>query len=396
MSTTFCPTCGATIDAQSKFCPMCGQRVSELQDEVRELPINDVAESPINEESTFEYSSTLEPIEQVNLADDDSKKTIKHHLLSKTGLLLAASWVLVVIISILFEGVVPVVGVLAFIATPVLFLIFIVRAIKKKAKKTWALATGFSLLIFLTVLVIDTSICRHDWVPATCQAPQTCALCDKTEGTPLTHIWEEATCAAPETCRTCKETRGSALEHSPGNWKTSSTNTVAATVTSKKYCSVCNEVVDRQTVSLKQLHDGVHFLTTPKEFTERLGNKLDEIQGCYLTTRAGEVNGNFVLGVLLNGKKVAAFMFTPSGGDELIPVSDANTACSSKVIGTVDTEYIAEVILALIETCDPTLSFSEVKAAGTDLVENGVMTKNGLTYIFSLQSDGALLGATIS
>ena len=386
MSPRFCSACGAGIDPYAKFCPMCGQKVVEVQQEEGR---------PVGEDATSRSEIPQSSEVCINTAaDGEEKSPVKKS--SKKKAVLAVVWVVLLAMAIIFEGVTSTVGVIAFFVAPIFFLVFIIQAIRKKGAKKWVLAWAVSLLTFFGMMVIEEVVCRHEWEEATCQAPQTCSICGKTDGDILEHDWQEATCQNPQKCSLCGETQGHALEHSPGNKVTSSTDMVKATVTTQKTCSVCGEAVDSQTVSLKKLHDGEQFLTTPKEFSERMGNKLKEIQGCELKTRVGEVNGKFAFGVLLDGKKVGAFMFTNSDGDALVSTEKKNVACFGKILGTVDMDYIAEVILALIETCDPSLSFSAVKAVGTDLLEDKTVTKNGITYVFTVQSDGALLGASIS
>lgn len=69
----------------------------------------------------------------------------------------------------------------------------------------------------------------HEWKDATCEDPKTCSLCGDTQGEPMGHVWSEISCAAPVTCFDCGKTRGEALPHT---W-------VEATCTTAKTCEVC-------------------------------------------------------------------------------------------------------------------------------------------------------------
>ena len=108
----------------------------------------------------------------------------------------------------------------------------------------------------------------HDWQPATCQAPETCAKCGKTqgetlphnwqeatcevsrtctgcgitEGDPLGHDWQEATCEAPESCTRCAKTQGEALGHAIQPRTIQEGNLVAG------ICANCNEEVQQPIV----------------------------------------------------------------------------------------------------------------------------------------------------
>lgn len=70
----------------------------------------------------------------------------------------------------------------------------------------------------------------HIWVDATCQQPKTCSVCQATEGEPLEHIWQEgADCQTPLTCIVCGEQSTEMGEH---DWK-------PANYQQPETCSVC-------------------------------------------------------------------------------------------------------------------------------------------------------------
>ena len=74
-------------------------------------------------------------------------------------------------------------------------------------------------------------LCRHEWADATCEVPQLCTKCGKTEGDALGHNWADATCETPKTCSVCSQTEGDALGH---DW-------LDATCETPKTCSVCSQ-----------------------------------------------------------------------------------------------------------------------------------------------------------
>ena len=196
------------------------------------------------------------------------------------------------------------------------------------------------------------------------------------------------------TCSVCGETAGAALGHKEGDWKTRETDMVDATVTSKKYCTMCNREVGEKTVSLKALHDGETFLMTPSEFVKRLSNKLDTIDGGSLSAVSGSYDGDFVCGFLDGSDKSGALMFTD--GDGALSSSRKNEACIHSFLGSVEGENNAlRVLLATILTCDPTLSFSDAQDIGSVVIINGEFGLNGVTYVFSLSDDGAIIGGTV-
>lgn len=88
-----------------------------------------------------------------------------------------------------------------------------------------------AVLALIFVLVLAGCGCDHQWQDATCDAPRTCALCEKTEGEPLGHSWQDATCSEPQTCNACGKTEGDPLGHS---W-------LAATCDAPQTCDICGE-----------------------------------------------------------------------------------------------------------------------------------------------------------
>ena len=69
------------------------------------------------------------------------------------------------------------------------------------------------LAISLFALSGCTLFCKHEWTEATCTAPKTCSLCQKTEGAELGHEWNEATCTVLKTCSRCAVTEGELAPH---------------------------------------------------------------------------------------------------------------------------------------------------------------------------------------
>ena len=87
------------------------------------------------------------------------------------------------------------------------------------------------MLVFsLTLISCGSKECEHDFSPATCESPKTCALCGETEGEKGEHIWKNS-CLAPSTCEICGATEGEALGH---DWS-------SLLCTEDKQCKVCGE-----------------------------------------------------------------------------------------------------------------------------------------------------------
>ena len=89
-----------------------------------------------------------------------------------------------------------------------------------------------TMLVCILLLPMLVGCClSHDWQAATCQAPETCAKCGKTQGEILPHNWEKATCEKSETCTQCGATQGDPLGH---EWQ-------AATCEAPETCAKCGK-----------------------------------------------------------------------------------------------------------------------------------------------------------
>lgn len=94
------------------------------------------------------------------------------------------------------------------------------------------MVTALCLMLLLSLAGCGKKDCVHQWTPATCDQPVTCALCGEVMGEAAGHSWKAADCEYAETCMDCKATRGEALGHT---WQ-------AATCTDAAVCTVCNAI----------------------------------------------------------------------------------------------------------------------------------------------------------
>ena len=117
---------------------------------------------------------------------------------------------------------------LSLVAIPVCLLIFIIKAIRKKPKKKWAIGSVAAVVIFFASVAM-MPVCEHEWVEADCTSPRICALCEMTEGDALGHNWSAETCTTGKICSQCQMEEGNALGH---DW-------LEATCESAKVCSRC-------------------------------------------------------------------------------------------------------------------------------------------------------------
>ena len=101
------------------------------------------------------------------------------------------------------------------------------------------------LLAFMLSLLLTGCCLQHEWIPATCTQPQTCAKCGETQGDSLGHSWTDATCTQPQACTVCGETQGDALGHSVSDWSVVTEASCAKEGAEEGVCTVCGEKIDR-------------------------------------------------------------------------------------------------------------------------------------------------------
>lgn len=103
------------------------------------------------------------------------------------------------------------------------------------SKPIIALLVSVVVVLLLAVLFLigmqTKIICFHEWTAASCDFPQTCQKCSKTQGIPLGHDWFEPDCENPVMCSRCGETHGQALGH---KWS-------EADCTKSAVCTVCGK-----------------------------------------------------------------------------------------------------------------------------------------------------------
>ena len=294
-----------------------------------------------------------------------------------------------------------------------------------KKRKKWIVPVSIIAALLLITVIAASTICRHEWVAATCTTPETCSKCGKTQGEALGHSWMDATCTAPKTCTVCGETEGEALPHTwqdatcttpktcsicgatdgkalghqDGEWVAESTDLIAATITSKKYCTVCGKETDSQTTSMDTLCESGHFLLSPFEFIKRLDEKLASIDNVNLDAYSGSsVDDSYACGVYSGDERVGVILFAaPDKDPATITTTDKFTeSCFASLLGTIDnSRQFAATLLAIVLTCDPSLSFSEAKEVTLSALNDGSVAKNGITYITEFSNNNKIFAITI-
>lgn len=309
------------------------------------------------------------------------------------------------------------IGFLSLFVLPIFLIIWIVQAFRKKSTKIIkriCLALIAAFIIF-EVLGYATQ-CKHQWINASCSAPKTCSLCGETEGEPLDHRWDkatctkpktcvvcgqtkgealghhwvEATCSAPKTCSRCGATEGEALPHTPGDPEPAA-DYVNAVYTVTSVCTVCGDIVEQENVPMNSLLNDGKFLFSATEFTERLRKYLEKESSHYLAILSSPPNETMGIVIDYFDEWVASVLFTDetsfiqSGRED-----DRDISVMIIQFESDDSSDIAGTILALVQACDPALSYSDAQDVGTSIVLSGQKVKayehNGINYLFGKQN----------
>ena len=382
-----CTKCGKISD--SKFCPDCGALIEEIKDVKTDDVMTGVSEEAMlggtvrsdevdgcsrdmsqadfysmtyNVENVETSKAINENIESENIIDNEETKGMGFaSIMSETAgenKITSKTWFVILLLFVFFPA-----GV---------FFMWKHKKFHKVVRVIASIILGINFAFWGLIIFAMLLPCDHEWEAATCIQPKTCSLCDEIEG--------------------------EALGHTEGDWEIESADSVEATAEYVKSCTYCGTALDYKTEDLTTFVAGESFYLSPSEFVDRLGNYLDGITGNDLYVFDGEVDGAFACGIMKDGDKIGALLFTD--GEESVFESDSDTnGCFGAVLGTVDDEDDAgnslRVLLAHIETCDPSLDFDEAKEIGERAIANGDVTENGITYVYSIQSGGALIGVSV-
>lgn len=315
-----------------------------------------------------------------------------------------------------------------------IFLILFTVLLIKLSKRRPAGAIKFILPIFLVLTILcgagsfvtrckhqwtdatcsDPKICalcgktegtplEHQWQEATCNAPRTCMLCEKTEGEPLEHTWIEATCTAPKTCSVCGATEGEPLEHVPGEWIADELNPVTGAIFLNQYCEVCGQVINQDLKSPKYLYENGAFVFSADNFSERLGLVFQNIKDCDFSTSL-VVTDDDTMGCVITdaGKEIGMILFNDDNGILNGDSRDSTNTISSIMCFflTDDMSKIVTGTVGIIVACDVQLELDEA----TDVARNTVLSvssnsepyyKNGIGYAWGYNNDKLMFVASV-
>ena len=124
----------------------------------------------------------------------------------------------------------------------------------------------------------------HRWQDVSCETPQTCSVCHKTQENAPGHSWSAATCTSPKTCYLCSATSGTALGH---NW-------IEATYTAPKTCALCG-LTEGSALTVEETPASTKAVEEATQPTSNLSNIEEKIQNADLVIRPDSIYDEPVL-----------------------------------------------------------------------------------------------------
>ena len=462
-----CSKCGSENESDAKFCSSCGAPIidetpppKQGKDAACEANENTGSGSLPSEEET----GTINFKEEVSSNDGDKKSNfakanlkfffascLKYLSVIAVAFVIDLACVLVsapntivnnwtVNQASLFVVILLILGVPALI----IFLVFACLGVERRAKiksaftkRKWMPRATIALLVLVSVVFIfwpcphtnwinatcqhpkycsacgreEGGLAGHQWIDATCQQAKHCEICGVEEGDKLEHTWEPATCTKPKTCKLCGATEGNPIDHTPGDWVDGKPDYVNATVKSERTCQVCGAAVESETKEISSFVSNGAFSMPASDFVKRLNNAFSSISGCKLKADSGLLKDGVTMSVDIKSgsSRAANGGFVEAGSkDSFISLSMSGSEGMywEILLSCASSDDAAEIVYALIQSCDPSMSSSEAYDVGTELLDGykslgrgkgmGQTTKNGIKYSLGQTSGTWIIGAEIA
>lgn len=203
------------------------------------------------------------------------------------------------------------------------------------------------------------------------------------------HTWAKATCTEPKTCTECGETEGEPLGHNEGDWETSTVDYVEGTQTLVRSCERCGETIESKEEGIQSfMRDGT-FLLSPSDYTERLNENLS---GYSMSAVMGDLEGAAATAVTKSGSQIAGMVYLDSSERTLSQSESGDEESFSKIMlifdDSVDTDDIALISVAVVQTADPTLDFEHARNLASSCLDSSNLTTSGNNVVGSQDYNG--------
>ena len=461
-----CLKCGSENESDAKYCSVCGVPITNETPppmESRDATHETVDDNGFCSQSLKDETRASEFGQETPVGDADKKKgdSIKANLkfffvscLKYLGVIVVAFAVAVACYlmsapnSFINEWTesqsIEYVSILVMLGIPLLIVLIVFaclgaeRRAKAKSvltKKKWMPKAAIALFVLVSAVFIfwpcphskwvdatcqhpkycsacgkeEGDLAEHKWVDATCLRAKHCGICGLEEGEKLEHDWEPATCTKPKTCKLCGEKEGKPIDHTPGDW-VDKPDYVKGTVTSTQSCQVCGTELDTKTRNIDSFIENGAFSLPAFDFVKRMSSVFSSISGCKLKADSGLAKDGLTMSIDIktSSKTVSSGGLIASGTDNtFIPFYEGSKEGSfwNLMITCKSDQNTAEIMYALIQTCDPALSSSEAHDVGTEALDNftalssnkgiGQASRNGITYSLAKMSGSWVVTAKV-
>lgn len=205
-----------------------------------------------------------------------------------------------------------------------------------------------------------------------------------------------ATCTEPSICVKCGKTIREPLDHKASPWCSAYVDAVSATEIFTKTCVDCGELMDQNIQELNTLHDGETFLFSPVEFVDRFNAKLAALEDNFLEATLEDVNGRYGCVILADGVFCGSFVFSrenSSIGEE--EQDEPNSICQLVAAMEDDEACIVRALIALVQTCDPSLTDEDAAELVNALTSEGFLYENGIDYVYNASLAKPMIAASL-
>lgn len=436
-----CSKCGSENESDAKYCSVCGVPITnetpppmESRDATHEtVDDNGFCPQPLKDETrTSEFGQETPAGDADKKKGDSIKANLKFFFVSclkYLGVIVVAFAVAVACYlmsapnsfinkwtesqSIEYVSILVMLGIPLLIVLIVFACLGAERRAKAKGvliKKKWMPKAAIALFVLVSAVFIFWPCPHSNWVDATCLRAKHCGICGLEEGKKLEHEWEPATCTQPKTCKLCGATEGEPIDHTPGDLADSKPDYVSATVKSERTCQVCGEVIESETKEIASFVSDGAFSLPANDFIKRMNNAFSSISGCKLKADSGLLKDGITMSVDIksDSSKAASGGFVKTGSKDAflaLSMSGGERMYREILISCTSSDDAAEIVYALIQSCDPSMSSSEAYDVGTELLDGykslgrgkgmGQTTKNGIKYSLGQTSGTWIIGAEI-
>lgn len=189
-----------------------------------------------------------------------------------------------------------------------------------------------------------------------------------------------------------KETRLSNCEkngHQADDWQITKEATYTEHGEKIRLCTECNEVIESQSFELTSCVDNNRFVFTPLEFTSKLSEELEEIEGNYGAFIGVRDEDNVLASCIFrNTESSGVCHIIYMDGDESFTGDSAKTYTGADCVGIIfdrscDAQELSHVLPAILCSLNPSYSFDNAVELSNSIIEESeesAVIEDGIVY----------------